>query len=349
MINKVRNNYVILFVLQSMITVFLLVGCFRQEQLLYSMNGTDYISNKEQSMIKSEYLVLSPGVYQVRVQSDIEDEQGINVELKYEKAHFNSVRGNKVHISSGENYVDFEVYVMEQVSNAYVQCDFEGTDASGLVQLDVCKTNIGNRLLFLIVLVIFLLVDAMLIFRKRILEGQVSKKQQVIFWVLVTGIMVANYPYLAGYIIEGDVVSGLFQYVPMVLTRLGLPLMSAHMVYQVLMTLITITVIYMCLKWWSKDEYAALFGSMLYLVSPYRLTAIYKGGEICFWSLLSLMGALLATFLFKRAQSEKNKGLQLLLGIVGTIWLLSAVYQINDILYQSEAIYLYHEEAIELE
>ena len=324
MLRKKCNGFKILLIAEFLFLLVLLPGCFQEEKLVYYMAGEDVsdLAIREESSVEfnSERMKLTPGVYRVEVQTQLVDEQSMYVEVKCDTSFFRTLRGNGILTVVENDDFDFEVYVLQEIPTAYVQCVFYGADTDALVRLEICKTGQGNRMLFVIMLLIFSVVDFMICFRKRILEGKVTVRQQVVFWTMTVGILLAYFPYLTDYFFFGEdtpfhleqiayvkdlMVQGnifpvraqsgwlyeqgyaislfygdLFLMIPALLQLTGFSIMASYKLFVLGVIAVTALVAYHSFKRCVKDEYAALFGSMVYLLTPYHIVTIYSRGAV---------------------------------------------------------------------
>lgn len=323
MLKKKRKIY-ILFAAELLCLLLLLPGCFTKPQLVqdfYGENLTDMMVPIEDHLeFCSEELSLLPGVYQIKVQADLASGQFMYVEMKADNAYYKSLLGNGVTVFAGDDSLEMSVYVRDKVDSAYVLCDFYGADPESLISLQIYWTNKGNRILLLLALVVFATVNFMLEFRRRILEGLITKKQQVVFWALTAGVLLAYFPYLTDYFSMGadtlfhlTRIAGLketlaqgtsfpiriqshwcydhgyavsmfygdlFLFIPAGLMLIGFPLMTAYKLFILILLAATVVISYHAMHKCVKDEYAALFGSLVYLLVPYHIFNIYNRGAI---------------------------------------------------------------------
>lgn len=324
MLRKKCDRYTILLIVELLVILILLPGCFCRETLIDFYSGEDMQASAVQVddhiEVYGSQMILTPGVYQVRMQTELSEGQSMTVEVKCDNTYFKSLRTNVIPVFSGNDYVEFEVYVLDEVPAAYVQCNFGNADTSALVQLSVYRTAMGNRIVLFIALLVFGILDFLIVFRKRILEGKVSKKQQVVFWTLTVGVIVAYFPYLTDYffigadslfhwsriaylkntLLQGAVFpvrmqstwlydhgyaaslfyGDLFLYIPAVLQIIGFSIMAAYKMFVFLILAAGAWIAYFSFQKCVKDEYAALFGSMIYLLIPYHMLNIYNRGAL---------------------------------------------------------------------
>ena len=315
MMRKGCNGFRILLAVELLIVLFLFAAGFGEEEVVCSIDRSTMqsgvIRTEEYVEYDSDRMTLTPGVYRIRVQSALEDGQSIYVEMKCDTSYFNALRGNGLTIQAGSDTIEFDVYVLDTVSSAYVQNVFYGTDTGALVMLSVYKTSLGSRILAFLLMLVFAAVDFMVYFRKRILEGKVTDKQQVVFWTMAAGILLAYLPYLTDYFffgkdtisylqqiaaikdslvqgtwlqeqgLTGFLASGeLYLLIPALFQLIGLSIMNAYKLFVLCVMIVTALIAYYFLKKCVKEEYAALSGSMLYLLMPYHIKGIYSRGDV---------------------------------------------------------------------
>lgn len=316
--------YKILLTAEFVILLALLPGCFGKEKRLDSFFGED-ISGlaamvDSHTEFQGDRMALSPGVYQIRIWGRPAEGERIYVMMECDGAFHNSLRNNGVWVLPADEYAEFDVYVTDKVPSAYVRCSFYGTDADSIVKVEVWRTNKGNRMLLFIVMVCFCVLDFLILFRKHILEGKVTGKQQAVFWTLTAGVLLAYFPYLTDYFfigadtifhlgrisfladalkqgfmypvrVEGTWMYGhgyaaplfygdLFLLIPAFLQMLGFSIMNAYKLFLFLVLAATAAISYHCFRKCVRDEYAALAGSMVYLLIPYHIYNLYNRGAV---------------------------------------------------------------------
>lgn len=318
------NRIVILFIAEFLLILILLPGCFKQEELIFTLYGEEcetlFTQTENHGEVYSDRIVLTPGVYQMKIRTNLTDQQSIYVEMQCEESHFKALRCNGITIFSGNDYLEAEVYALDRVSEAYVYCAFYNTAPHALLEVDVYRTCMGNRMFLFILLIFFAVLDAMILFRRRILEGRVTKKQQIVFWTLAAGVLLAYFPYLTDYfsigadslyhwgrianlknaLLQGSTFpvrmqgtwlcdhgyatsffyGDLFLYLPALLQLLGFSIMTVYKMFVFVILTATAVIAYASFQRCVRDEYAALAGSMIYLLNPYHIYNIYCRGAL---------------------------------------------------------------------
>ena len=323
MFHKKLDRFGVLLIIEAALLLIVLLTCFRGEKQIYSVLGENIgeqlLECDGYREFAGETMELLPGVYQLRMQVDPGEEETIFAQVQCTQAYFKTLRNNGATVLPGDTDLEFNIYVLDRIPEAYVFCRFTGADAAGIRNLSVYRTSMGNRILFVLLLSLFVILDFLLVFRRRILAGRVTVKRQVVFWTLWAGILVAFFPYLTDYFsLTGDIdyhlgriaflkdaleqweipvrmqgtwlyghgyatslfCGDLFLYFPACLMLSGFSIMSAYKIFVFAVTAAGAWIAYHCFFRCVKEEYAALFGSMMYTLAPYRLFNIYNRGAV---------------------------------------------------------------------
>lgn len=310
----------IILAVEFLILLVMLPGCFSRDQLVDTFSGEDAAVTETEGKreVCGNRNILSKGVYQVRVWAEPVAGQSVYVHMQDGGAVSRALRSNGMTMDDGSRYGEFDVYVSDKVDSAYVQCDFYGAGPGTAVRVEMWKTGKGSRIRLALAAAAFLVLDFMAVFRRRILAGKVSGRQQVVFWTLCFGVLLAYFPYLTDYFsvggntayywgrmgylanvfrgadslggIEGNRLAfecapfrsggDLFLMIPVSLRLTGFPLMDSYKIFVLFTLAATAVIAYVSLKKCVKDEYGALYGSMLYLLTPYHLYMIYGRGAV---------------------------------------------------------------------
>lgn len=317
---KAIKKYRILLLLEILCIILVLPGCFAQEQLV-AYNNELYIGTELGiTQITGESIQLKPGVYQVRVNADIPEDNLLYINVQSEQHSFRTLRCNGSNMFANQDYLDFEVYALETIDNAYITCDFIGANQAFINSMEIYRVNWGARMLLAVLMATFALIDALILFREGILNGTVKKEQQIVVWVLVAGVLLAYFPYLTDYMNLGDdtafhllrieglkesllqgerfpvkvqnywlydhgyAVSAfygdLFLYIPVMLRLIGFSILTSYKFFVFLVMVATAAIAYYSFKRCTDHTYAALFGSLIYMLAPYRIYNFYNRGAV---------------------------------------------------------------------
>lgn len=324
MLRKKSNGYRILLIAEFLCILFLLPGCFQKEQLIDAIIGENISEMAVQVGDHLEYygarINLLPGVYHVEVKADLSEGQSFFMEMQYDRASFKALRDNAITMSADQDYQEYNFWVLEKVPSAYMQCNFFGVGTEAMVELDIYRTNQGNLMLVFIAIPIFGALNFMIRFRRKILEGKVTKKQQVVFWAMVFGVLLSFFPYMTDYFSRGAdwdfhllrivglaktlkqgvdlpvrvhsywlydhgyavsmFYGDLFLFFPTFLMLIGFSLMAAYKIFIFVILALTAYVAYHSFYRCVKEEYAALFGSLTYLLMPYHIYNVYNRSAV---------------------------------------------------------------------
>lgn len=319
-----RKRWLALLAAEVFCLLLLLPGCFGREREICGFYGTDIaqtaVLTEECLEFQSERLVLEPGVYEGKIQANLDEGQSIVVEVKSDKEYDNALHENAVAVLAGDDEMEFHFYALDKIPLAYVECGFHGGGTESLLHLRILKTNKGNRVVWFLAAIFFIILDFLIEFRKRILEGRITQRRQVVFWTLTAGVLLAYFPYLTDYFILGtDTIfhvsriawltetleqgtsfpiriqshwnfdhgyavsmfyGDLFLFIPAVLQLIGFSLLTAYKIFIFIILAATAVIAYWSFFQCVRDEYAALFGSMVYLLAPYHLLNLYSRGDL---------------------------------------------------------------------
>ena len=193
--DRMKHGFRILVLVQVLALCLLLPGCFREEETVLRFREDE--AQWQEDLCASGEVELEPGVYQVRVRTRPEMEGTLYVEVVGEESLRRILQGNGVVAFPGEEYTDFEVYATDRVSSVHIQCTRSGQ--ASWEDLSLVRLNWGNRMALVVGVFAFGLLDTALWWRKRILQGKISSRQQAAFWVLLACVLAAYFPYLTDY------------------------------------------------------------------------------------------------------------------------------------------------------
>lgn len=268
---------------------------------------------------KSELPNLSPGVYRIRVNAAIPEDASAYVGLECETSTYNALRCNGAAIFQGQDFMEMEAYVLDTVDTGFMKCTFDQTDPISLTDLTVSRTNRGSVVFLFCAIAGSILVNLILWVRTRILTGKMNTGQQTAFWMLLLSVGLVYFPFATDYFdlgketafhllrIEGlkdtllqggqfpaRMQSGwlyghgygasifygdLFLLFPALLRIIGFSMMTAYKIFVLAVIGVTAVITYTCFGKCTKNTYSALFGTILYLMSPYLIYNYYVTGE----------------------------------------------------------------------
>lgn len=313
------KKYRVLLWMQVLLCVLVMVRCFQEESLVYSDTDLYLGTKAEVNSYTGQVFPVTPGVYQIRIKVANMQDGYLYAATSCEQSSFRALRCNGATIFPGQDYLDLEIYVLEKIDSVYVSCSYVGEQVL-ISSLEVYRVNWGARILAFIVVIICLLLDAILFFRQGILSGKVKKEQQVVIWGLLFSILIAYFPYLTDYFsnvaditfhwlrIEGlkeTLLKGnqfpvrvqsywlydhgyavstfygdFFLMIPVLLRLIGFSIMSSYKIFVFVIMVATAVISYYSFKQCTGRTYAALFGSIIYMLAPYRIYNFYNRGAV---------------------------------------------------------------------
>ncbi len=304
------NRFQMIIMIECIFLFLLLPGCFRREQIVLCLEEKQIeeagVITEDNVEVLLPKIKMMPGVYQVRIYSDMRNsDQSIYAEVSCDSSTFLALRGNGVNIFPDQDYVDFEVYVVDQLDSAFVRCNINAAGIEALKSVEVVRTNLGCRMLFSILLTVFFVVDVLIWWRKRLLEGKCDVSQLVIVFGLIGIIICAHFPHLErsihigsdsfSYILRFEALKeslingcplpfrnqgNLFLLFPAFLRMVGFPPGFSYKAFLFFIITAATGVCYFSLYKIAKDKFAALFGTVIYILNPYYIHNIYICGAI---------------------------------------------------------------------
>lgn len=204
------NKYYILYLILILCCLILLPQCFAKEKQVFFATGSDIaeitspVEGTAYTYYYSENIVLTPGIYQVRVHdANLTQDAGMDIEVICQNSSFKALRGNSVTMYAGQKNLDFEVYVLDTIDTAQLSCILNNADYDAIGDFSIWKTNLGARVLLCILLFMGLVIHLLMYFRDRISSGKVTLSRQVVVYTLAVCILIAYIPYLNDYFTLG--------------------------------------------------------------------------------------------------------------------------------------------------
>lgn len=288
------------------------------EELVYSEADRLVDVNLGVAECVSEKVELRPGVYQVRIHANVSAGNILYVNVLSDNSAYRSLRCNGASLFANQGYMDFEVYALTSFDDAYIKCEMLGGGQAEIEKLELYRVRYGENILLFWVIAGSLLLNLILFFREGILTGMLGKEQQLVVFALTGGVLLAYFPYLTDYFssgadtffhvlrIEGlkeSLLQGvrfpikvqsywlydhgyatsafygdLFLYIPAILRLIGFTMVTSYRMFIFILLVATAGISYYSFKRCTGHTYAALFGSMINLMIPYRIFNIYNRG-----------------------------------------------------------------------
>lgn len=346
------NKYKILLGIEILILLFFLPGCFQKEILIYT--NSNIALTEDKLLYESEKFSVKPGVYQIRIAAGDTDREQVRFAVKAENGTFRALRCNEAILTSGYEFLDFEMYVTDSIDEVHIECYASGRPTV-IDSLEIYRMNWGGRMGTFLFVLLCLGLNFMLVFRERILNAEVTKEKQVAFWTLFACVLIAYFPYMTDYIpyaqesmqrwlrieqIKECLVWGtnrtmvwspedLFLLLPAMFGKIGFSLVTSYKMFVFLIIVVSAGVAYYSFGKCVKE--AALPGTIVYILATQRLSAIYESGAIgealalCFLPLVAcgMYGLLEKTI---DGESYYRKKIPLIIGMSGILYAHTLVF-----------------------
>lgn len=271
--------------------------------------------NPENSKIVTAGMKMSAGVYRVNVKSSMDTTELLGVTVCNNRGYTDSLLDNSIIVFGGNDDCNFDFFLTDTAYGVYLDIDYGKTDLSQIQEISIWKTRGGNRILLFITLLFFTGIDAVLYFRSLCIKGLISRKGQIVIISLVGLTLLQYVPYynnsmifqvdipyhilriesLANAIKTGEAfpyritsywLSGhgyasslfygdLFLMFPTLLRVMGFSIMTAYKIFMFVVMGLTCVITYVSFQRCVRNEYAALLGTMAYVLAPYRFNNFY--------------------------------------------------------------------------
>lgn len=322
----------VLWLLACIWLLIWLPGCFRRAESLETFYGKDFsLQYQTEDMLEcfvGESIVLGPGVYELRTNAESWSGE-LSVIVVSEGGAYHDVLSNPVTLTAGRESLRHHFWVRDRVS-VHLELLETNSDSLHLRSVELWRTNGGNRLVFSVSLMLFAVAGGLLSFRKKVMEGKKSGKGQLCFWGLWICILISFSPLLTDYIyIKGEHInylkeigalaeSGgmsekLYLWIPAFLLHLGFPIGTAYKGFLFFLLAATAVSAFFSFYRLASEEVAALAGSMVCLLMPRHLRALYVQGDVgaCVGAIFLPMLACGAHWIIKKS-NIKNPNTKLL-------------------------------------
>ena len=262
---------------------------------------------------------LSKGTFLVTIEYEAETD-GQNYSASSDSPGYWVVMGRKNVALDSENSIEtFTVWMNRETKGYHIEANYNGSGYFMIKKVQIIQTNAYFGMRLLIGLFLGLLVAAIYyLSNKKVFEQLTRKQKNVALGVILVSIL-ASTPLMSDYLYSGHdlpfhllriegikdalrtgqipvrIQPGWFQgygyassifygeiflYLPAIIRLIGFPLQTAYKIYIILINLFTCIIAYYCFKKIVHSEYSAFIGSLLYVLSPYRLGNIYIRGAV---------------------------------------------------------------------
>lgn len=357
----------ILFFIEIVILAVLLPACLRAPVTVFEGRNDVLTKDAETEYVTGENFELLPGVYRICVQAEGEEGVGAGMEVGLDagRSLYRSLRGNRGSVFAGTGYKEIVYYVTAKVPEAHVVLRPFSEEEPVAYSIHVDRTAAGYRMLFVMMALGFLMLDGLLIFHDRIAAGKLTPQKKWIFAGILGTVFIAAIPLTADWLILGEnslqclreteyvlrgeagqvpVLHLCYLWLPVILRRIGFPVMTAYKGLQQGEILFAVMVFYITLSVVWKKEQWFLPGMLLGVVNPVAVRLLYGKCSVLLFLLYVIAAALLLAILGGVCRLSDRKLSAWVIFAVVLILVLQAVYFENRLIFQSEPLYWYNEE-----
>lgn len=152
----------------------------------------------------SESLSLAPGIYQVRVQSDIPEGTAVYLGVNGDPAgDFRSLLQNTVVMLGEQKELTFTFWITSRAEQVQLTAALAGTKDPMTLDVAVYRTGKIFYILAVLCLLVFSAADLLLVLYRLVREKKITAEQQAAVWVLIGCVVLSSVPYLTDYISIG--------------------------------------------------------------------------------------------------------------------------------------------------
>lgn len=361
----------ILFIAEGLLLAVLLLRCFFGSGDVMGTDNRNLHREEETGYLVSDTFALKPGVYRIVVEADAAGNgigDGMEIGLSAEQMTFHAIRGNRAALYAGTEYKEITYYVTASVSSAYVAILPFSEDMETSYELKVVRTAAGNRILFVIAVLVCVIVDGLLVFHRRIVTGKVSSRKKWTICALAAIWAVACIPLMVDYLIPGtdsvqclketeQLLRGewnriptlhlLYLWIPAAVRGIGFPVMTAYKVLFALLSGVATVLFYGIFESQTKDVRLALPVAALGVWSPLAMKYIYSQGIPGKFAVYVLGYALLCLIVGRilgRKKAADRRISPWALFAIALVLVLQVLYFEDNLTFQSDVYYWYNEE-----
>lgn len=367
------KKYRVLLGIEILLLLFLLVGCLlKKEELVISEDPE--VWRYGAGFYKCENFALDAGVYHLVARTKDASTGDLAVGMRGEGSSYHAIRCNDVPFALGEELLEFDVYVMENVEKAMLVMISQNLEPSVLESVSLYSTNIGNRILLFYALLGMLLLDGLLLLRGAILEGKISGDRITAVLLVAGSVFVACTPLMVDYFVAGphtgvklkqiemlkDALCGAGEWpaksihflLPAMLRVIGFHIMSAYKWYMIAVISGMAVVAYAVLKKLSGDGISAAVGSMVYTLASSRLIRLYDiPGDYMndfLYAILVMAGAIVVAMFIKWCRKKAEVSYRYSAGVIGVAMFLlgRGIYEMNGLIFYAAPTRIYNIEVL---
>ena len=358
----------LLYIIEFVILAVLLAMCFKRDEVFLEITDAGLEINEETGIYVSEDFYLPIGTYTLSVKAN--DSAGSKIGaiygLEMTEGTYRALKGNDGRIAEGDAVKEIDFYVTGKVSNAHIKLQPYALGALPDVAFSLVRTAAFNRILFVLVLIAFAVLNYFVRLHKRLAEGSdwhLTVNELVPIGIMLMALVPCMLDYLiAGtntltllteteYLLDGDFGSVsfthlLFLWIPCLLRLIGFSVMDAYKLMLVaLVVLLSLLGKKLLGKVSNRVEYRMLALGFC-MLNPISLYLLYvKAAIIAYIGLeVVLVGVCMfvLSMISKKEVSRYHAWIVFALTLVLTF---ACIYFMDDLTISSNVYYWYDEAA----
>ncbi len=282
------KKHKILFAVEILCLILLLPGCFTGGNTI--VKNAELIAN---GVVRIELSTLQTGVYRLTTESKLAD-SFVTLSLNAEKETYRALRYNVGRVTPEAPADEMIIYVAGEAENVYLVCTPSGLELNQF-SVKLVELNWGSRMLLFGVLAVITAWNLLAAFREKALSGAMSGEQLLSYGILVLTVLTVFLPYATNYFslagelsahleaieLYGDSFGRGLMNAPMLVfcalfRGIGFPVTVAYKMYLFLAIAVTAGVSYRSFCKCVNNRMAAVFGSVVYMATPYSVSLLYE-------------------------------------------------------------------------
>ncbi len=319
------------------------------------------LDNGVEGEISSKEIELPRGVYRVKVYYDTDADQKHSAKVVSYKSSYNALKTNAITLYKGLSNTDYLIYLSEKTDDIKVVVNYSGAGYINVKNVEFIETNVYVRELMFVFALLF---AGTLLFLLLKTKGFFTKDRKVSIVFLAGCFLISCVPLMTDYMMTGSdyiyhllriegvkdgILAGYFPvriypgwvygygyidavmygnlllYFPALLRLIGFPVTFSYKAFLVFINLLTVISSYVSFKKISGDKKAAIMGTYLYVLMPYRFSTLFNlamAGVYC----ASIFYPIVLLGIYKIFTDDtdnpkyKHNWLIAVLGLCGVLW-----------------------------
>ena len=358
----------LLYVIELVILAVLLIMCFKKDEVFLDITDAEFELDEETGFYVSEDFYLPVGTYTLSAMSNdsVGSKIGAIYGLEMTEGNYHALKCNDGRIAEGDAVKEIDFYVTGKVSNAHIKLQPYALGALPDVTFSLVKTAAFNRILFVMALAVFAVLDYFISLHKKLAERSdhtLAVNELVPIGIMLMALIPCMLDYLiAGtntltllieteYLLDGDLSSVSaahlpFLWIPCLLRLIGFSVMDAYKLMLVTLVVLFTLLGKALLSKVSRCVEYRMLALGLCMLNPASLYLLYSRAAIIAYIGLELV--LIGVCMFTLSMISKKEVSRYHEWIVFALTLVlvfACIYFMDDLTISSNVYYWYDEAA----